>query len=78
MMRAGGSHRVARRFIRSQLRRWRWLRRRSALNQMPAHLGAEGRDRLGVAGHGVVGEMSSHHAGQPSPLLGDGLDAGVA
>lgn len=32
-MRAGGSHRVARRFILSQFRRLRWLRRRSALNQ---------------------------------------------
>ncbi len=31
--RAGGSHRFARRFIRSQLRRVRWLRRRSALYQ---------------------------------------------
>jgi hypothetical protein len=32
-MRAGGSHRVARRFIRVQLRRVRWLQRRSALYQ---------------------------------------------
>ena len=30
---AGGIHRVARRFIRSQFNRVRWLRRRSALNQ---------------------------------------------
>jgi hypothetical protein len=33
MLRAGGSHRFARRFIRSQFSRVRWLRRRSALNQ---------------------------------------------
>jgi hypothetical protein len=30
---AGGSHRFARLFIRSQFIRVRWLRRRSALNQ---------------------------------------------
>ena len=33
VMRTGGSHRVARRFIRSQFRRVRWLRRRSARYQ---------------------------------------------
>ena len=40
---------------------------------MPCDLVAEGRHRFDVAGHGVVGEMSSHHACQPAPLLGDGL-----
>jgi hypothetical protein len=36
-------------------------------------LGAEGRDRIGVAGHGEVGEVSVHHASQPLPLQGDGF-----
>ena len=31
----------------------------------------EGSDRTAVAWHGVVGEMTSHHARQPAPLLGD-------
>jgi hypothetical protein len=33
VMRTGGSHRLARRFIRSQVRRERWLRRRSRGNE---------------------------------------------
>jgi hypothetical protein len=37
------------------------------------HLSAKGRDHVGVAGDGVVGEVSSHHAGQPLPLLGVGM-----
>ena len=71
--RAGGSHRVARRFIRSQLRRVRWLRRRSALYQCRVTWVRKAADRVGVAGHGVVGEVPSHHACQPPPLLRDGL-----
>ena len=35
VMRTGGSHRVARRFIRSQVRLVRWLRRRSARSELP-------------------------------------------
>ena len=40
---------------------------------MTPDLGAEGRDRIGVAGHGEVGEVSVHHASQPLPLHGDGF-----
>ena len=43
------------------------------LAPVPGHLGAEGVDRVDVAGHGVVGLVPAHHAGQPSPLLRDGL-----
>src|SRR5215204_4922931 len=32
----------------------------------------EGADGSTIAGHGVVGEMSPHHACQPPPLFGDG------
>src|SRR5215211_595211 len=32
----------------------------------------EGADGSTIAGHGVVGEMSPHHARQPPPLFGDG------
>src|SRR6266536_4867850 len=39
---------------------------------VPADLDAEGVDGPNVAGHGVVGEMSSHHACQPPRLVGDG------
>src|SRR6266545_4679196 len=39
---------------------------------VPADLDAEGVDGPSVAGHGVVGEMSSHHACQPPRLVGDG------
>jgi hypothetical protein len=35
-------------------------------------LAVEGPDSVDVAWHGVVGEMSPHHACQPAPLLGDG------
>ena len=42
------------------------------LQPVPSHLVAKGRDGVDVAGHGVVGEMASHHARQPAPLLGDG------
>jgi len=35
-------------------------------------LTVEGTDGPAIAGHGVVSEMSSHHAGQPSPLFRDG------
>src|SRR6266511_1816864 len=38
----------------------------------PPHLVTKGRHRVDVAWHGVVGEMSSHHARQPAPLVGDG------
>jgi len=40
---------------------------------MPGGLGPEGPDRPAVAWYGVVGEVSSHHACQPSALLRDGL-----
>ena len=43
------------------------------LEPEPCHLRPEGRHRVDVAGHGVVGEVPSHHACQPSPLFGDGL-----
>jgi hypothetical protein len=39
---------------------------------VPRRLGAEGRHRVDVAGHGVVGEVTPHHARHPAPLLGDG------
>src|SRR6266511_4669519 len=39
---------------------------------VPGHLVPEGLDRPGVARHGVVGEVSSHHTGQPGALLRDG------
>src|SRR5487761_1623974 len=42
------------------------------LPPVPSHLIAKGRHRVDAAWHRVVGEMSSHHACQPSPLLGDG------
>jgi bacterioferritin len=38
---------------------------------VPDRLGAEGLHGVRVAGHGVVGEVTSHHAGQPASLLGD-------
>src|SRR6266511_6268003 len=38
----------------------------------PPHLVTKGRHRVDVAWHSVVGEMSSHHARQPAPLVGDG------
>jgi hypothetical protein len=53
--------------------RVRWLRRRSALVPVPRRLGAEVRYRVGVAGHGVVGEVASHHACQPLALPREGL-----
>ena len=58
VMRTGGSHRVARRFIRSQFRRVRWLRRRSARYQ--CHV-AWVRKAFTA---GLVGEVTSHHGGQ--------------
>src|SRR6266542_1188348 len=42
------------------------------LAPVPGHLVPEGLDRPGVARHGVVGEVSSHHTGQPGALLRDG------
>jgi len=42
------------------------------MQPMPAELSAEGVGGPMVAGHGVVGEMSSHHARQPPSLLEDG------
>src|SRR4029077_16394370 len=39
---------------------------------VPGHLVTKGRYRVDVAWHGVVGEMASHHARQPAPLIGDG------
>jgi hypothetical protein len=46
-----------------------WLRRRSALCQC---LVAEGPHCPGVAGHGVVGHVPAHHAGQPAALCRNG------
>ena len=43
------------------------------LEPVSRHLGAEGRHGVGVAGHGVVGEVASHHGCQPLPLHRDGL-----
>jgi hypothetical protein len=37
-----------------------------------ACLAVEGPHSVDVAWHGVVGEMTPHHACQPAPLLGDG------
>ena len=45
---------------------------------VPCRLGPEGGDRVDVAGHGVVGEVSSHDAREPASLFGDRLDAGGA
>jgi hypothetical protein len=56
-----GSHRVTVRFIRAQVSRVRWLRRRSAV-PVPGDLGAEFVDRLEVPGHRVVGLVPSHVA----------------
>src|ERR1035437_3321124 len=42
------------------------------LEPATGHLIPEGLDRPAVAWHGVVGEVSSQHACQPSALLGDG------
>ncbi len=42
------------------------------LEPVSDRLVAEGPDRFAVAGHGVVGEVPSHHACQPAPLLRDG------
>jgi hypothetical protein len=36
-------------------------------------LGAKGRNRIDIAGHGVVREVTSHHACKPRTLRGDGL-----
>jgi hypothetical protein len=43
------------------------------LEPVPHYLVAEGPDGFAVAGHGVVGEVPSHHACQPAPLCRDGL-----
>ena len=42
------------------------------MEPVPADLDAEGIGGPDVAGHGVVGEMTSHHAPQPLPLFRDG------
>src|SRR5438128_782307 len=38
---------------------------------VPSHLVTKSRHRVDVAWHSVVGEMTSHHAGQPLTLDGD-------
>jgi putative transposase len=43
------------------------------LEPVPTYLGAKGRHRSSVPGHGVVGEVASHHTAQPLALLRDGL-----
>jgi hypothetical protein len=40
---------------------------------VPPDLGAETGDRIGVAGHSEVGEVSVHDASQPLPLHRDGF-----
>jgi hypothetical protein len=40
---------------------------------MPDHLGSEGLHRVGVAGHGEVGEVTLQHASHPLALVRDGL-----
>jgi hypothetical protein len=70
--RAGGSHRFARRFIRGQVSPCAGCGAVAPCTSA-ACLGAEGRHRVGVAGHGVVSAVPSHHACQPLPLLGDGM-----
>jgi hypothetical protein len=40
---------------------------------VPPDLGAEGCDRISVAGHGEVSEVSLHNASQPLPLHRDGF-----
>ncbi len=57
--------------MRSQVKRARWLRRRSALSQCLVDLGPKRGYRVDVVGHGVVGEVPSHHACQPLALHGD-------
>jgi len=42
----------------------------SAFEPVPAHLVTESLHRIGVARHGVGSDMSSHHAAEPSSLLG--------
>src|SRR6059036_3110191 len=39
---------------------------------VPHELVAEGHDLVDVAGHGVVGEVSSHHAREPASLCFEG------
>lgn len=39
----------------------------------PGHLDAEGMHGVIVAGHGVIPLVPGYHAGQPFPLLRDGL-----
>ena len=70
-MRGWGSHRSARRHIRSQVIRLRWLRRRSALQPVPDDPSAEGVERLDVVGHRVVVVVPAQDAGEPASLLGD-------
>ena len=43
------------------------------LEPHPTYLGAKGRHRSSVTGHGVIGEVASHHTAQPLALLRDGL-----
>ena len=59
--RAGGSHRFARRFIRVQVMRMRWLRRRSALNQCRVAWVRKAATAWVFPGT-VIGEASLHHA----------------
>ena len=39
------------------------------LEPVPTYLGAKGRHRTSVPGHGIVGEVASHHTAQPLTLL---------
>ena len=71
-VRVWGIHRVAMRFILSQLIRVRWLAAPQRRAPVSDHLGAEGVYRIAVAGHGVVGLVPAYHGGQPSSLVGDG------
>jgi hypothetical protein len=42
--------------------RVRWIRRLQRFEPVPRHLLAEGCHSVGVAGFGVVGEVTSHYA----------------
>ena len=68
-----GSHRSARRHIRSQVIMPRWLRRRSDQSQCRMSRLRKAVERRAVLGHRVVLVVPAQNAGEPAPLFGDGL-----
>jgi hypothetical protein len=62
---------LARRFIRSQSRRWRLAAAPKREAPVPDRLGAELDDRVAVARHRVVVAVPAHDAGEPAYLVGD-------